>query len=232
MSGEKDNFHVMEYEALKIACAYSWNCEKSKIYGISNDLYDFLKTEIKEMTTEKINEIKKKLKILDTYKIYCEIRDYFYKDMEPFSVSVVLEHWKLGSRIKFFHNYTVLLPILNLPFQNIDIELLEKCFIIPAKVIKKESNNLMVIYKGMYKNELTNELNIHSRFTKKRMVIDNVVKSEDFSKAEIRENDLVVIHFDSAIEILAHPFFTYLNKLLKSSLIKFNRQRKNIFQKI
>lgn len=230
MNEEKSSFHVMEYNALKIACAYSWNCEKSRTYGISDDLYNFLKTGIKEITLERINEIKEKLKILDTYKIYCEIRDCFYKDLEPFSVSVVLYHWAFGSRTKFFRNYTVLSPILNLPFGNIDIESLEKCFVIPAKVIKKDVNNLTVIYKGIYKNELTNELNVYNRFTKERTVMDNVIEFSDFSKIDVKENDLVVIHFDNAVEILTPPTFIYLNKLLKDSLAKFNKQRKNIFK--
>ena len=200
-------------EALKLACKYSWNCHTAIHFGISEKLLDFITG--KEKDSEKIRKL---LKILNSYKSYCNIATANKID-DPFDIRVISYYWKgIGHELdtEIWHNYTTLSPLFNMPMKLINTNMVDEDFVHPAEVTRTDSEKIMIRYypvikheNGLALSEEKEEKNVTNPFAKKYQL-----------------RDMVAIHFESIIEKLTIEEFQTLSAIAKKSLERFNEKHK------
>lgn len=197
---------------LILACMYSCNCEKALIYNISGELQKFISEQ------KQPEQIKRKLKSLESYKFYQTIAKLNTID-DPFDWQVVSYYWKgapeLRKRKEIWHNRTTLLPLIKIPMEYIETKLINKCFIHPAKVVKVGKKELIVEYRPIIKKE--NKLTLSPKPIKEK------VKNK--FKKNIAVGSYLTIHFSSAIETISYQEYQNLIKISCRSLQKFNSER-------
>lgn len=197
-------------QGLILACKYSCNCQKAVIFGLFKNLKQF----IDAPANPKL--IAKNLSILESYKFYREIAKK-NKIRDPFDTRVVSSYWRGEPKLKgnIRHNYTTLIPLLKMPIELIDTDMLNECFVHPAKIILKKGDQLIVRYLPIVKDK--NKLRLSRRHATKKII--NIFKN----KTDIHE--YLTTHFSSAIENITDTEADRLMKISEHALNQFNRAK-------
>ena len=198
-------------EGLRLACRYSLNCENARPFR--KKIRDFLIGKQEPMETEEIKVILSKL---DSYKYYLAISK-MNRIINPLDRIVVSHYWKGTPRLSgnLWHNYTTLIPILNMPAGLIKTEIVDECLVHPAKIKEKDGNILTVRYPRISKTRNGLEL------PKKRFYEKEVL---DFTGEDVKKGDYVTIHFSTAVEKINADEFKNLLKTTYLSLKVFNKK--------
>ena len=200
-------------KGLILACRYSWNCHTAIHFGISERLFDFITGKKKDP-----EKIKKLLKILSSYKSYCNIATASRID-DPFDIRVISYYWKgTGYELdtKIWHNYTTLSPLFNMPMEIINANMVDEDFVHPAEIIRTDGEKTIIKYypvikhkKGLALLEKRKEKNVANPFTEK-----------------YQPGDKIAMHFESIVEILDENEFKILSVITRESLKRFNEKHK------
>jgi len=197
---------------LQLACVYSWNCEKACLIGAS----DYLKKCAKgNMVKEE--KVKKIISRLETDPFYEQI-SADNKIEDYLDLRVVSSYWK-GTPVLLedvWHNNTTLTPLLKLPLEYIDTEIIDECMV-HCGIVKEVSGNMMrVAYRPVVKSKNCLKLGIIT-LKKIKKPLNNISISKD---------DFISFHFSVCAEKLTKEEFDRLYKITILSLNKFNEMHR------
>lgn len=198
-------------DGIKLASLYSYNCENAHLYGFSQQLKDF--AEGKNSDARKTRHC---LKNLDGYK-FCEIIAKINEIEDPFDPRVISYYWKGTPDLKgeLWHNYTTLIPILKMPIKLIFANMIDECFVHPAQVIESSEQSLLIKYAPVIKTEA--KLAVGEEMEK---IINGPLCFKAVS------NDLITIHYSTAIEKISEDEVQNLQQIIVHSLEKFNARHR------
>lgn len=198
-------------EGIILACKYSCNCEKAIIFGLFKNLKHFIETQ------ENLKLTAKQLSIFDSYKFYQNIAKK-NKIKDPLDISVISSYWRGEPKLKgnIWHNYTTLIPLLKIPTELIDMEILNECFIHPAKIILKKGDQLAVKYRPIVKDK--NKLRMSKKYATKKII--------NTFKANAAINSYLTVHFSNAIENITEQQAINLSMISERALSRFNKEKK------
>ena len=199
-------------KGLKLACRYSFPCERAVFCLFSKKLFDFARGEDGD-----VEIVKKMLEKLSSYLDYFDIAQK-NKIKNLFDERVVSYYWKGAPVLKgeCWHNFTTLLPIKKMPVELIDGRVVENCLVNVAQVVAMGKGGLCVKYHPISKKD------------------DKLCLSDDFVYGnvdngfglEVKSDDFVTIHFSKVIEIATEEDFDNMREITKRSLEKFNALNK------
>lgn len=190
-------------EGLKLAAAYSWNCQTAEKLKISQKLFDFASGK-----TQNNQVIKKILATLGPYKEYLAIAKIKHLTDE-FSSQVVMGYWRNR------HNRAVLVPLYHLPPDKINLKHINECFVAGGK-IKSISKNCFIVERRPIirkKNSL-----VLGKLTRK--------KAANSLNLKVKIDDFVSFHYSNAVEIISYLETKKLTETTEKILREFNAKRK------
>jgi len=193
---------------LRLACIYSWNCEKACLLGVSNLLEKYAKG-----NTTKEEKVKKIIARLETDPFYRQIAED-NKIEDPLDFSVVSSYWKGSPNLSgdIRHNDTTLIPLLKLPFEYIEADIIDDCMVHCGIVKEVEKDTMIVAYRPVVKKRNALMLGI--------LTLKEIKKP--INRASLEEDDLISFHFSVCAEKLTKEEFDRLYKITMISLNKFN----------
>jgi len=200
-------------DGLRLACVYSWNCEKARLFKVSDLLLDFAKSGRGDE-----NLIKKALALLDTDEFYQKIARDNFREGDMFNKRTVSSYWR-GSPVltgSIWHNYTTIEPIIKLPIEAIDADMINECLVHAGMVESVKDGVLEIKYRPIVKKEKELAIGSYARRSIDRVFPDSV-----------SEGDLVAFHFFSSTEVISDNDAARLANITEFSLKKFNGERKN-----
>lgn len=200
---------------LKLACRYSL-CEKAENYGFKNILRSFcLNGSSGEIDTKVIMSF---LSQLEPKKYYEQIAE---KNgiRSPFDIQIIRSYWRGVPKLKggIWHNLTTLFPISNLAISQIRPEMVDECFVHPARIVGVKKTKLVVEYSPIVVRN--HELAISDRTTRKE--VERIGDLNGFKK-----DDWIAMHFSLAVEKLEPHDTIVLLGLSHNALNRFNSIRR------
>lgn len=203
-------------DGVRLACKYSWNCEKARAlsmhkFDVSKLLLDFALGENyhTKITIERI------LQHLESFEFMEKIAKL--SGRKTFDQEVVSFYWRGTPKIindtTFCHNHTTLFDLLeyNLPIDKIMPELIDKCLIRAAEVIGVGEENITVEYWPVIKKD--------------KLVFSDkpeVKTLKNILLKKTREGDIITTHFETIIEEITLKEAAMLNVITEEALNRFN----------
>jgi len=174
----------------------------------SKTLFNFANKKVGEA-----KRIKKILEYLDTDRYYKEIAEK-NGGVDVFDMDVMSSYWTGSPELNggVWHNYTTLIPLLEIPISNIAPEIIDECVVHCGEVKSVSSNRVTVSYNPIIKedgNLVLGEL--------REKVIEHA-----FDHFSVKKGVSVAFHFSVCTEIIGAEECNRLIDITKDSLSRFN----------
>lgn len=200
-------------EGVILAAKYSWNCEGARIKNCSQDLSNIATRKRKSSETAT-----KMLSTLSSFEFYKALARNNGID-NPLDKRIVSYYWKGTPKLEgeFWHNFTTLLPLIKMPAEKINTDIINECLIHPAEIIGRGKNFIDVKYRPVTKNKKEDRLKINKDFAEKR--IGNKMLKKNYVGCKI------TMHFSEAVEMITEEEQEELLQITEVSLKKFNNAK-------